>query len=302
MDEEAAAKRKETRENNATKAVASKAPRRKQTKNAAANSQKVENATSDPAENAVEPVVVKRGPQRKKQAKKDSDDEEEFVPALKDRLAAFSLNDPSPDRSAMETDTTEEQQNENKGRKAPSKRGAAKKASSSLVAISSDDEDEDDDFTMEGVSEVQPQKKGRGKKATATEKQKAAATRKRAPAQGKAMRQKKIEEMIKPTDDSNTSAPPEKKVRKMRDSPFNKKSGSILQRGVTAAATSSNSAEASSPSGSSAEPIAAPQPRRTSRATKKPVVYVSESDESDDEVVELTDDSEFNVDGASDDD
>uniref|UniRef100_A0A0A9E4I9 Uncharacterized protein n=1 Tax=Arundo donax TaxID=35708 RepID=A0A0A9E4I9_ARUDO len=84
-------------------------------------------------QNAVEPVVVKRGPQRKKQAKKDSDDEEEFVLALKDHLAAFSLNDPSPDRSAMETDITDELQNENEGRKAPSKRGAAKKASSSLA-------------------------------------------------------------------------------------------------------------------------------------------------------------------------
>uniref|UniRef100_A0A0A9CMP7 DNA topoisomerase (ATP-hydrolyzing) n=1 Tax=Arundo donax TaxID=35708 RepID=A0A0A9CMP7_ARUDO len=307
MDEEAATKRKETREKNATKGVASKAPRRKQTKKAAANSQKVGNATSDTAENAVEPVVVKRGPQRKKQAKKDSDEEEEFVPALKDRLAAFSLNDPSPDRSAMETGITDEQKNENKGRKAPSKRGAAKKASSSLAAISSDDEDEDDDFGMEEVSEVQPQKKGRGKKATDTEKPKAAAaSRKRAPAQGKtAMRQKKVEEMIKPTDDSNTSSPsPEKKVRKMRDSPFNKKRGSILQRGVIAASTSSeNCAEASPPSGSSAEPVAAaPQPRRTARATKKPVVYVADRDESEDEVVDLTDDSEFDVDGASDDD
>uniref|UniRef100_A0A0A9D501 DNA topoisomerase (ATP-hydrolyzing) n=1 Tax=Arundo donax TaxID=35708 RepID=A0A0A9D501_ARUDO len=308
MDEEAAVKRKETREKKAAKGVASKAPRRKQTKKAAADSQKVENATSDTAGNAVEPVVAKRGAQRKKQAKKDtvpvSDDEEEYVPALKDRLAAFSLNDPSPDHSAMETETTEEQQNENKGRKGPSKRGAAKKASSSLAVIASDDEDEDDDFAMEEVSEVQPQKKGRGKKPTAAEKPKATTTRKRVPAQSKGMRQKKIEEMLKPTEDSNTSAPsPEKKVRKMRDSPFNKKSGSILQRGAVAASTSSeNSAEASPPSGSSAEPVAAPQPRRTARATKKTVVYVSESDDSEDEVVELTDDSEFDVDGASDDD
>jgi DNA topoisomerase-2 len=48
------------------------------------------------------------------------------------------------------------------------------------------------------------------------------------------MMQKVLEETFKPVDDSNTSAPsPEKKVRKIRASPFNKKSSSILQRGST---------------------------------------------------------------------
>jgi len=192
----------------------------------------------------------------------------------------------------LETETTEDQ-NEDKGPKGPSRRGRLKKGLSSLAVIS-DDDDDDADFAVE-VPEVQVEKKGRGRKTAAATKPKAAATRKRAPAQGKAV-------MLKPTEDSNTSAPsPEKKVRKMRESPFNKKSGSILQRGSTAAASSSETtAEASPPSGSSAEPAAAPQPRRTARATTSKPVYISESDP-EDEVVELTDDSDFDADGDSDD-
>lgn len=194
----------------------------------------------------------------------------------------------------METETAE-QQNEKLATKGPSKRGGGNKASSSLAIVSSDDED--DDFALE--AEIQAPKKGRGRKPPAAAKPKAPATRKRAPAQGNA-KQKKIDEMLKPTEDNNTSAlSPENKVRKMRDSPFNKKSGSILQRGSTAASASSETtAEASPPSGSSAEPVFAAQPRRTARATKKPV-YISDSDP-EDEVVELTDDSDFDVDGDSD--
>ncbi|CAD6242835.1 unnamed protein product [Miscanthus lutarioriparius] len=269
----------------------SKAGPKKQRKKAAVNKEKSDTEDDD----VVEPVVPKRGAQRKKASKKAPVDEEEVdMPSLKDRIAALSFNDSSPDHSAMETETTEEQ-NEKLATKGPSKRGGGKKAaSSSLAMIPSDDED--DDFTLEEVSEVQAQKKGRGKKPAAAVKPKAPATRKRAPAQGKAT-QKKIDEMLQAIEANNTS--PEKKVRKMRPSPFNKKSGSILQRGSTAASASSETtAEASPPSGSSAEPVGAAQPRRTARATKKPV-YVTDSDP-EDEVVELTDDSDFDLDGDSD--
>ncbi|KAG2660852.1 hypothetical protein PVAP13_1KG463700 [Panicum virgatum] len=310
------------REKNANKKEGSKAGPKKQGKKAAVKLPKVE---SDTEGDGVEPVVAKRGAQRKKPAKKvngagsddedyvaekakpedqkkkqtkkasapvDEDEDEDDMPTLKDRIANFRLDDSSPDSSAMETETTEEQ-NEDKGPKGPSRRGRLKKGLSSLAVIS-DDDDDDADFAVE-VPEVQVEKKGRGRKTAAATKPKAAATRKRAPAQGKAV-------MLKPTEDSNTSAPsPEKKVRKMRESPFNKKSGSILQRGSTAAASSSETtAEASPPSGSSAEPAAAPQPRRTARATTSKPVYISESDP-EDEVVELTDDSDFDADGDSDD-
>ncbi|CAD6242848.1 unnamed protein product [Miscanthus lutarioriparius] len=251
----------------------SKAGPKKQRKKAAVNKEKSDTEDDD----VVEPVVPKRGAQRKKASKKAPVDEEEVdMPSLKDRIAALSFNDSSPDHSAMETETTEEQ-NEKLATKGPSKRGGGKKAaSSSLAMIPSDDED--DDFTLEEVSEVQAQKKGRGKKPAAAVKPKAPATRKRAPAQGKAT-QKKIDEMLQAIEANNTS--PEKK------------------RGSTAASASSETtAEASPPSGSSAEPVGAAQPRRTARATKKPV-YVTDSDP-EDEVVELTDDSDFDLDGDSD--
>ncbi|KAK3155000.1 hypothetical protein QOZ80_2BG0197570 [Eleusine coracana subsp. coracana] len=308
-----------------------KAPKR-QSKKTVAKTEKVESATTNATENAVQPVVAKRAaprkkpakkancagsddedfedeikkpaPQTKKQSKKASapeSDEDDYVPALKDRLAAFNINDSSADSSAMEIEMTEEQQNEGKGRKGPSKRGTAKKATSSFAVISSDDEEGDDLALKEEVLEMEKQRIGRGRKPAAAEKPKATTTRKRAPAQGKVLKQKVLDEMLKPTEDSNTSVPsPEKKVRKMRDSPFHKKSGSVLQRGTVAASTSENSAEASPPSGSSIEPIAALQPRRTARATKKATV-VYESDESEDDVVEVSDDSDFDLDGNSDD-
>ncbi|GJM86531.1 hypothetical protein PR202_ga02399 [Eleusine coracana subsp. coracana] len=219
-----------------------KAPKR-QPKKTVAKSEKVESATTNA-------TVYRRVI-------------EDYVPALKDRLAAFNINDSSADSSAMEIEMTEGQQNEGKGRKGPSKRGAAKKASSSFAVISSDDEEGDDLALKEEVLEMEKQKKGRGRKPAAAEKPKATATRKRATSSGQG---------------------PEAEKRR----------SSLLTT------TSENSAEASPPSGSSIEPIAAPQPRRTARATKKATV-VYESDESEDDVVEVSDDSDFDLDGNSDD-
>ncbi|GJN14056.1 hypothetical protein PR202_gb00831 [Eleusine coracana subsp. coracana] len=321
MDAEEEEKRRINREkkaeDDAENGGRKKAPKR-QPKKTVAKSQKAESSTTNTAENVAEPVVAKRAAPRKKPVKKangdwsggedfegenkkpasasKSDEEEDYVPTLKDRLAAFNIDD-SPDYSAMDTETTG-QQNEGKGRKGASKRGAARKVLASLAVMSSDDEDDDDDegddFAMKEVLEVEKQKKGRVRKATVAEKAKATTIRKRAPAQGKVLKQKVLDEMLKPTEDSNTSAPsPEKKVRKMRNSPFHKKSGSVLQRGAAAATTTSeNSADTSPPSGSSIETIAAPQPRRTARATKKATVVYEESDESEDDVVEVSDDSD----------
>jgi DNA topoisomerase-2 len=93
------------------------------------------------------------------------------------------------------------------------------------------------------------------------------------------MRQTVLQEASKPDDDSNSSAPsPEKKVRKMRPSPFNKKSSSILQRVVGSASTSTEDVDAP-PSGSSAEPVA---PRRTVRERKPMASYTIIDSESDD--------------------
>uniref|UniRef100_A0A0D9VJV0 DNA topoisomerase 2 n=1 Tax=Leersia perrieri TaxID=77586 RepID=A0A0D9VJV0_9ORYZ len=282
----------ESSEGNAAAAVVPKpaAPRKKP----AGKAKLAGSDDEDYAAAASKPAAQKKQPAKaSKQLSEDDDDE---VLELKDRLAAYNIHDHSED-SAMETETTEEQAKGKKGRKEPSKRGAAKKALSSLAEMSDDDgdaivptdEDEEEDFAME----VQVEKKGRGRKPVA-EKPKPAATRKRAPAQGKAMRQKVLDEMFKPTEDSSTSAPsPERKVRKMRASPFHKKSGSVLQRGSTAASTSTADIESSSPSGSSAEPVAA-RPQRQIRGNKKSYQEVQElSDDTDDEVQEISDDSDF---------
>ena len=248
-------------------------------------------------------------------------DEDEEVLALKDRLAAYNL-DSSPEHTgnapmypvcvnvkyhsltdvltdglttsvAMETESTEGQQ---KGKKAPSKRGAAKKAMASFADESDEEiavhDSEDEEFA---VAEAPIVKKTGGRK-PAAEKPKTT-VRKRAPAPSKGMRQKVLEETFKPTDDSNSSAPsPEKKVRKIRASPFNKKSSSVLQRAASAS-TSAEDAEAP-PSGSSAEPVA---PRRTVRERKTTTVYTIDSesednDTEDEDVLDLSDDSEYSDD------
>ncbi|KAK1685236.1 hypothetical protein QYE76_046084 [Lolium multiflorum] len=200
----------------------------------------------------------------------------------------------------MDIETTEGQQKGKKGRNAPIKIGAAKKAMSSLIELSDEDiavptdESEDEEFAM---TEAPVEKKARGRKPAAekpaAEKPKTTAARKRAPAPSKGMMQKVLEETFKPVADSNTSAPsPEKKVRKIRASPFNKKSSSILQR----ASTSTEDADAP-PSGSCANPVA---PRRTVRERKTTLTYVeseSEDKDSDDEdVLDVSDDSEYSDD------
>lgn len=176
---------------------------------------------------------------------------------------------------------TEEQQKAKKGRNGPSKRGAAKKAMSSLAEPSDEDMAEPRHESEGGGSSMEVEKKTKGRK-PAAEKPKATTIRKRAPAQSKGMKQKVMEEILKPTDDSNLSAPsPEKKVRRIRSSPFNKKSGSLLQR-AAGASTGAEDAEAP-PSGSSAEPVA---PRRTVRERKVAIVY---ADSGSDDVEESED-------------
>uniref|UniRef100_A0ACD5YS87 Uncharacterized protein n=1 Tax=Avena sativa TaxID=4498 RepID=A0ACD5YS87_AVESA len=279
-DEEA---RRVSRENNKGKA----APKR-QPKKTAAKSQKANLAGSDDEDYAA--PIPKPAAQKKKPAKKATapvKEEDEEMLELKDRLAAYNLES-SPDHNAMETDTTEGQQKGKKGRNEPGKRGAAKKAMTSLTEVSDDDiaeaihESDDEEFA---IIEAPVEKKTRGKK-PAAEKPKTT-VRKRAPAPSKGMRQKVLEETFKPVEDSNPS--PEKKVRKIRASPFNKKSSSILQR-VASTSTSTEDADAT-PSGSSAEPVA---PRRTVRERKTMAKYIeseSDGDDSEDEDVDVTDES-----------
>ncbi|KAK1619077.1 hypothetical protein QYE76_024594 [Lolium multiflorum] len=294
-------KRSAAREKNRKKKkdAESKAAPKRQPKKTAAKSEKAGSDDEDYGAPAPKPAAQKKKPAKKASA--PVKEEEEEMLELKDRLAAYSINDSSPELSAMDTETTEGQQKGKKGRNVPSKRGAAKKAMTSLIELSDEDiavptdESEDEEFAM--ITEAPVEKKARGRKPAAekpaAEKPKTTAARKRAPAPSKGMRQKVLEETFKPVDDSNSSAPsPEKKVRKIRASPFNKKSSSILQRG----STSTEDANAP-PSGSSAEPVA---PRRTVRERKTTLTYVeseSEDKDSDDEdVLDVSDDSEYSDD------
>ncbi|KAL3537453.1 hypothetical protein ACH5RR_000819 [Cinchona calisaya] len=226
----------------------------------------------------------------------DDDDDDDEVLELKDRLAAYNLGS-SPDHSdAMETEVQKRE---------PSRRAAAKKPLSSVTEISDNDDDDhqieisdDEDFELEVEKAVQ--EKGRKKPANAEATKPPAATTKRGKANknSQLVGQKLITEVLKPAEKSNIS--PEKKVRRMRPSPFNKKSGSVLGRlsqeeNDKISPESEEQESPASASGSTEEiaqvvaPRAARPQRGGNRGTARYVVSDSESDEA-------TEDSEFNED------
>lgn len=119
----------------------------------------------------------------------------------------------------------------------------------------------------------------------------AAAPKKRGPA-SKQQNQKLLTEMLKPAEDSGIS--PEKKVRKMRASPFNKKSGSILGRAASKSNETTEVAEKSSFAGSSnsvEEPVVDAPRTRPQRANRKLATVVLSDSES--ENVSSDDDFDF---------
>ncbi|XP_022152632.1 DNA topoisomerase 2 isoform X2 [Momordica charantia] len=186
--------------------------------------------TMEVASNAVVKPKGKAAP-RKAPAKKGkvvnhNDDDDDEVLELKDRLAAYKI-DSSPDRSeAMETEVP--QVGAAAKKKEPSKRAPAKKKTTAKSAqISDNDDSDDDDFEIKEVAPPAAKKGGGRKAANAKTTKPPAAAKKREAAAGK-LGQKLITQMLGPT--QNTGISPEKKVRKMRASPFNKKSGSILGR------------------------------------------------------------------------
>ena len=106
-----------------------------------------------------------------------------------------------------------------------------------ISEISDDDDmneidDDDEDGEIEVVAAPEARKKGRGKPTANAKAVKApAAAKKRGAAnkqQPQTLAQKLLTDMLKPAENSRISL--EKKVRKMRASPFNKKSGSVLGR------------------------------------------------------------------------
>lgn len=191
-----------------------------------------------------------------------------------------------------------------KGRKpAAAKKKTLATVSESEEEIGLDDDDDDADAEI-AVAAKAAAKKGR-KPATAAAKapKPPAAAKKRGPAgkQSKVLSQKLMTDMLKPAD---SGISPEKKVRKMRASPFNKKSGSVLGRvGKKDEAVGSEEKSASTSTSENTEESAhfAAARVRPARANRKQTTYVLSDSESDEAVGgsdfdEATDDTDFNED------
>ncbi|ONK71489.1 uncharacterized protein A4U43_C04F9180 [Asparagus officinalis] len=257
-------------------------------------------STATEAGNVTEVAKPKpRGGQKKAPAKKatvvDSDDDE--VLELKDRLAAYNL-DSSPDQTSMETEAV--------GKKEANKRAAARKPKSTLTISDDDDdmnaeemptivEDGDDDADFEMMEAAPKGKKGGAGRKPANAKAKGTTTmttaRKRGGgAKGKSLlSQKAITDMLKPVE----NASPEKKVRKMRESPFNKKSGSVLGRAGGSMTESEGSVGSLSSvnleAGRDVVQVTRNLPKRENR---KKVTYVESASEEEEEEP-VTEDSDF---------
>lgn len=178
-------------------------------------------------------------------------------------------------------------------KKEPSKRTAAQKKA--VTVETSDSEDEiiiDDDEAFEIAAPEEGKKGGRKAAGNTKAAKPAAETKKRGPAKKQqpeaSLGQRLLTEMLKPAESS-----PEKKVRKMRASPFNKKSGSMLGRAGTIEEPSG-----SSPSTSEEVAEVLPPKARPQRANRRQARYVLSDSESE----KATDDSEFDEDEDEDED
>ncbi|KAG6761071.1 hypothetical protein POTOM_034263 [Populus tomentosa] len=257
----------------------------------------IETASSENAAAVVKPkgrAGSKKAPakmQEKLSPVLDEIDEDDEIESLKDRLNAYRL-DSSPEQSAdMETDALQ----------VPARRGAARKKPLANVSVISDSEDEpnlDDDSDVEVKALPETKKKGGRKAAAANNAAKPpAATKRRGPAsqQSQGLGQKLLTEMLKPAEGAGIS--PEKKVRKVRASPFNKKSGSVLGRSHKEDDTGSEPMSASS--SENTDVIDVPARARPQRANRKQTRYVlsdSESEKEDSDFEQANDDSDSSFD------
>ncbi|GLJ21974.1 hypothetical protein SUGI_0411630 [Cryptomeria japonica] len=209
----------------------------------------------------------------------------------------------------------EEEKEEQKEKTGANGKKAANRRGRRVVVVSDSDSEFAIDEDAESDYEEAVPKKGGTKpaqekaavpskiNATKSNSTTAPAERKRGPKMA-TQGQKKINEMLKPTahdaadvEASPSKSSPKKKVRKMRPSPFNKKSGSVMSQLSQETKTSPPSGEGSAGSSFSPEevnesskPIAQSRPQRSVRAT---VQYVlSDSDENED----ATEDSDFEED------
>ncbi|CAJ1958909.1 unnamed protein product [Sphenostylis stenocarpa] len=259
-------------------------------------------------ENVAEVAKPKGRAAGSKNSQTVGDDE---IASLQERLAAYNFVPSSSDQSTgMET----EEPPAPAGKTVPKRRGPAAKKKSSTVVLDDTDSDndvndeheDDDDFEIKQPSSGAGKKKG-GRKPAA--KKAPAASRKRnvGGKQSQMLGQKLITDMME-----KAGISPEKKVRKMRASPFNKKSSSVLGRIAAATADKDESVSedisgggsaGSNPSPSTTEEVVeiAPPPTRArpQRTSRKPTTYVLSESESDNDSDQNEDYSDFEQDADS---
>ena len=202
--------------------------------------------------------------------------------------------------TAMETEELEVPA----GKKSYRKRaGSQKKSSTTTVLDISDsesekdadaDEDEDFDFQEQAAPEAE-KKKGVRKHAAQKAKKPPAVAKKGGVTnkQSQILGRKFISEMLKPAENSGIS--PENNVRKTRESPFNKKGGSVLARTSLDKAESEDMSGSSSCSPGTDEVVEVAQARvRPQRVNRRQTRYVvSETESDDDSEAYATEDSDF---------
>ncbi|XP_004499912.1 DNA topoisomerase 2 [Cicer arietinum] len=282
----------------ASKAAKKPPQPRKNTKKAKTVEPENDNSSME-IENPVE-VAKPKGRAVSKNTQKETDDD---ILSLQERLAAYNFESSGEKSAAMET----EEPAVPAAKKPINRRGGVKKKSSTIVLDESDSDndvnniDDDDDFEVQQKAAPAPEagkKKGGGRKPAAQNTKKAAAPaapKKRNVGGKQTMGQKLLTDMLQPAEGTGTS--PEKKVRKMRESPFNKKSGSILGRAankdISPIADLSAGSASNSPADDDVVEIA-PQPtrarpQRANRTQKTYVLSETESDNDSDDDAELSD-------------
>nr|GEV92651.1 DNA topoisomerase 2-like [Tanacetum cinerariifolium] len=201
---------------------------------------------------------------QKKAPAKNKTKKNELPLPLAERMAKSNFQSSQDDDDIVELlarhniESSPEIANEAPKKKAPAKRAAAKNKAT-IAEISDEDEviEMSDDSDFEAVVAPSEEKKKGGRKPAATK-----------PSAGRGATKKR-------------EASPEKKVRKMRSSPFNKKSGSVLGR-MSNKEDAIEEDEAMDVGESSGEVAAAKA--RLQRANKKKMTYVvSDSDEEEPE-------------------
>ncbi|RZC81985.1 hypothetical protein C5167_044563 [Papaver somniferum] len=233
----------------------------------------------------------KKAPAKAKPAASVDTDEEDDIPSLTDRLAASNL-DSSPDKD------TENHAAPAKKKPVAKRASAAQKKTTTVISTDEEpmktisEEGSDDEFEPPAAVPA-GRKKALAKPAASKAAAKpAAAPRKR----GQAKKQTLITDTLKPAE--NVGISPEKKVRRIRQSPFNKKSSSIMGRIGEGSSSGEKSLSVSEEQLESSNEVVAPI-RRPVRASRNVTKYVvSDSDEAADD----KSDSDAAVDISSEDD